>query len=411
MNLFLNTAWYFSGNASAATSQFLIIFFLGRFGNASLLGQYSLSLAICSPAFLFSEFRLREVIASDVSGRFSDQEYFTMRFLTATFLSIFFVAGGIFFADNKELGKIIAAVAIWKGFDSVADIGYGWFQQRKQMRAIGVSMTLRNAAVLGSVIIGFILFNNLTSAILLSAISSGLILLVHDFRSIRLNIGTQANCRNEPWAKLSRIARLTELSRTVLPLGAVSGLTSFRVAVPRYFIGSLLNESALGYFTAAYALPAIGTVLVTSFGQSFLPQVAESYRQKGDRFWHDTMRALWLVSGIGFVGVVLAVFFGDELLQHIYGAEFKNFHIELIGLSVAVGLTFGCSILGISLTASGNFRIQVPIYISVVIVAMFCCALLVPLYGLLGAVYAMILSALLWLVLSFIVLRQVSLNK
>jgi O-antigen/teichoic acid export membrane protein len=411
VSLLFNTAWYLTGNSSTAAAQFLIVLFLGRFGDAAILGQYSLALAICSPVFLFSECKLREVMASDASGRFADREYFVLRIVTAAFVAGCFVCGAILLTEMTGLGETSAAVGVWKAFDSVADIGYGWFQRRRRMRAIGISMTLRNSLVVVSLIIGLTILEDLTSGILLAAAASGLILLAYDFRSIRLNLRTQTSARREPWKSWPGAARLATLSRSVIPLGAVSGLTSLRIAVPRYFIGTYLGERALGYFTAAYALPATGTVVVTSIGQALLPQIADAYRKKRDDFWHDIIRALIGVAVIASGGVLLAVLFGDDLLQLIYGPEYRKVHYELIGLSAAVGLTFGCSILGISLTAAGTFRAQVPIYMSVVAIVAVSCGLLLPLYGLLGAVYAMILSAAAWLVLSVGVLRRVTENQ
>lgn len=407
MSLLLNTAWYAAGNASAAAAQFLVVLFLGRFGDAGILGQYSLALAICSPAFLFSECKLREVFAGDASGRFAEQEYFMLRISTATLLAGSFVLGGIFLPGMEGFGKTIAAMGMWKGFDSVADIGYGWFQRRRRMREIGLSMTLRNAAALIALVTGLTLLKDLTSGILLAAVGSGLVFIKLDLKAIRISLGMQARGCDEPWAKWPALGRLGALFRSAAPLGAVAGLTSLRVAVPKYFVGAYLGQRALGYFTAAYALPAIGTVLVSSFGQALLPQIAEAYNRRMKAVLGDIMRAMMGVSSIACAGILVSVFFGGDLLCIIYGSEYKKVHFELVGLSVAVGLTFACSILGISLTAIGAFRAQVPIYISTVLIVALGCVLLIPLYGLLGAVYAMILSAAVWLALSLRVLKCV----
>jgi O-antigen/teichoic acid export membrane protein len=403
-NIISNTAYYLTGSASVALAQFLIVLSLARFGDTTILGQYSLALSICSPLFLFSECKLREVMASDASGRFAEHEYFIFRILTASLLLGCFVLVGILLNCFTYLGAVIAAVGVWKAFDSIADIGYGWYQRRRRMREICIAMTLRSIGAVGSIIIGLSILEDLKAGILLAAAVSGLILLRYDLRSIHLNVQTTQHV--DSWVKWPGVERLLALFTTVVPLGFVAGLTSLRIAVPRYYIVRNLDESELGFFTAAYALPALGTLLVTSFGQTLLPHVADIYQKKRGSLYSSLVRSLMGVSAIGLVGVLVAVFFGADLLQLIYGPDYRKVYFELVGLSVATGLTFGCSIVGVYLTAVGIFRAQVLIYVFVVALITLSSALLVPVYGLLGAVYAMILSASIWLVLSIEILRR-----
>jgi O-antigen/teichoic acid export membrane protein len=407
VSLIRNTAWYFIGNASSSSAQLLIVLLVARFGDAHILGKYSLALAICSPAFLFSECKLREVIASDVFSRFSDQEYFALRLITATTIAGCLFLGSILLTDMDGLGKTIVAISVWRSFDSIGDIAYGWLQRRKQMRTIGISMSLRSTIIVIALIFGLTILKDLNQGILLAATGSGVILLTYDFGSIRMVMGKKKGACNTPWAKWPGIRRLFALARSVIPLGFVSGLTSLRVAIPRYFITIFLGERLLGYFTAAYALPAAGTVVVNSFGQTLLPHLAETYKQKRINFWRYLTKALVVIAAIATGGLLIAIFMGDELLEMIYGFEYRKVHNELIGLSLAVGLTFGCSIFGISLIAVGSFRSQVPIYVSVVSVVALSCFLLIPVFGLMGAVYGMILSTAVWLILSVVVLKRV----
>lgn len=385
--------------------------FVARLGDAKILGQYSLALAICSPAFLFSEFKLREVIASDVSGRFSEQEYFALRLVTVTIIAGCLLLGSILITDMERLGEAIAAVGVWKSFDSIGDIAYGWFQRRKQMRTIGISMSLRSTVAVIGLIFGLTILEDLTQGILLAAVGSGIILLIYDFRSIRKAMGARMCACNTPWEKWPKITRLSTLALTVIPLGLVSGLTSLRIAIPRYLLIFYLGEKSLGYFTAAYALPAAGIVVVNSFGQALLPQLAETYEKKQRDFWRFLIKALIVVAVIATGGLLIAIFMGDELLQVIYGFEYRKIYYELIGLSVAVGLTFGCSILGISLIAVGSFRSQVLIYGAVVVTVALSSAFLIPILGTMGAIYAMIISAVIWLVLSVAVLKRINEKK
>ncbi len=55
---------------------------LAKAGNASIVGQFALALAIAAPVFMFTNLALRGVQVSDSRKEYEFGDYFTVRFVT-----------------------------------------------------------------------------------------------------------------------------------------------------------------------------------------------------------------------------------------------------------------------------------------------------------------------------------------
>ena len=97
---------------------------------------------------------------------------------------------------------------------------------------------------------------------------------------------------------------------------------------------------------------------------------------------------------LAVVGVPLTFLVGRPLLTLLYRREYGD-HVGLLALLVGIaGLSTIGSFLFCGLTAARAFRAQVPVYLAAMLVGTMRAALLVPLYGLIGAGLALLLSAL-----------------
>src|SRR5690625_2714026 len=80
-----NFSWSFISSLLFAFSQWLIVSMLAKFGNAEMVGVYSLGLAINAPVFLFASMNLRVVVATDYLKTRSFFDYFWFRVITSFF--------------------------------------------------------------------------------------------------------------------------------------------------------------------------------------------------------------------------------------------------------------------------------------------------------------------------------------
>src|SRR4030095_3914974 len=96
LSLRSNFAWVLMGNAVYAACQWGVIVALAKLGNSFMVGQFSLGLAIATPALMFSNFDLRAVQATDASRLFRFSEYLRLRIVT-TMAALAVIAGIVWF--------------------------------------------------------------------------------------------------------------------------------------------------------------------------------------------------------------------------------------------------------------------------------------------------------------------------
>ena len=163
--------------------------------------------------------------------------------------------------------------------------------------------------------------------------------------------------------------------------------------MPRYFVEHYLGEAALGYFAALAYITVAGNTVTAALGQSAAPRLARYYISDRRAFVRLLLKMVLLAASLGAGGVVVAVVAGRPLLTLIYRADYAQHAHVLTWLMVAGAISYVASMLGYGMTAARKFRVQVPLNVGVTGVTALACWLLVPRFGLQGAAYALLATA------------------
>ena len=143
LSLRSNFVWILSGNVVYAVCQWCMIVALAKLGNAFMVGQFSLALAIATPVLMFSNLHLRAVQATDARRLSSFAEYLQLR-AAMTLAGLAVIAGITWFGHYEQhTAMVILAVALAKAIETLSDIHYGLFQLNDRLDQIGRSMILR----------------------------------------------------------------------------------------------------------------------------------------------------------------------------------------------------------------------------------------------------------------------------
>jgi O-antigen/teichoic acid export membrane protein len=202
------------------------------------------------------------------------------------------------------------------------------------------------------------------------------------------------------------------LAKTAFPLGIVMLLISLNTNVPRYFIEAELGPRGLGIFAAlAYLIVAGGTV-VSAIGQAVSPRLAQYYASgQTDLFRSMLVKLMALGLILGLLGALTATIAGRRIISVLYTAEYAEHINVLIVLALAAGITFAASFAGYGMTATRSFRVQVPIFLVVVLVGVLSSWILIPRMDLIGAGYVLCLTALVQLLGSSVVVHRAILRN
>jgi O-antigen/teichoic acid export membrane protein len=380
-----NFAWTLAGNVIYAGCQWGMLSSLAKLGNPSIVGQFTLGLAISAPVFIFTNLQLRAVQATDLNPESRFGDYFTLRLLT-TLAGMAGILGLLpFVANSSSIRTVILLVSLSKCIECISDITAGLLQREEQLKRVSISLMIRGVASVIVFAFAFALTHNLKISIVGMCVVWASVVLFYDLPNVR---------RFGP-CHLFRFNRreLFRLAMVGLPLGWVATFATLTVNIPRYFLQHYLGLAEQGiYASLAYPVVAISLVVV-ALSVSANTRLARLFAARDHKNFVGLLKKLSLLGMfIVAAGVPLAFLVGGPLLTLLYRREYAD-HIGLLALLVG---TAGVGTIGTflfcGLTAARSFRTQVPVHFAGMLVAVAASALLVPRFGLIGAGTALLLA-------------------
>lgn len=398
-----NFGWAFAGNGIQAASQFAILVVLARLAGQEALGQVALATAVATPIFLLTGLQLRASQASDAAGLFRFADYFGVR-VTGVVLGILTTVAMVAVAGyERTTALVILAYAGTKAVEALADVHYGYLQQRERMFPISRSCAMRG--LLNVVVVGGVLWlgGGVVLAVVAFGVSSLAVLLAHDVRAAAPLLKAEAQQRlprlHGPTAR--RIVRVS------LPLGFVMLAVSLRVYLPRLFVEHSLGTAELGMFAPIAALATAGTLVVSALGQSATPRLARYFHGGDLRAFRRLVARLLLVgAGLGICGLLVAGTAGELILRLLFGPQFARGADLLVWVMAVAIIEYLASVLGYVVTAARRFAVQLPLFATTALACAAACSVLVPRHGLVGAAWGWGGAVLLELVALGVVLRR-----
>jgi O-antigen/teichoic acid export membrane protein len=362
---------------------------IAKLGSPSIVGQFTLGLAISAPVFMFTNLQLRAVQATDVNAECSFGDYFTLRLL-ATLLGLITIAALLpFVVSSSAVRLVVLLVAVSKCIECMSDVTAGLLQREEKLKRVAISLMIRGCGSLLVFSLAFVWFRNLALAVTAMCGVWFAVLLFYDVPNVKALIG-----RQEAFFRFDRRA-LWRLAMLGLPLGWVATCASLNVNLPRYFLEHYRGLADQGiYASLAYLVIGVG-LIVYALAQSVTTRLASLFAAGNLK---QFVRLLTKLSMLGVllaaIGVPLTLLVGRPLLTLLYRREYAD-HVGLLALLVGIaGISTIGSFLFCGLTAARAFRAQVPVYLAAMVVVMVAAVLLIPCYGLMGAGTAVLLSTL-----------------
>ena len=374
------------GTVAYSLSQWFQLIILVRYASVEAVGAFALALAISAPAFMFSNLRLRFLLATSTDGHKHFRYFRLVRLLTVLLAGVAVLVVG---AAIQAPATVVALVALIKAIEAVSDIHQGLFQQQEAFELLATSQTAAAACLLVGCFVGISTFGTLESALLGMLIGRALVVLFIDGYAVRRFYRK----KQEALSLGSRRQFMKSLVIAGLPLGFVALLVSLNANIPRYFVEGYLGVTSLGYFASIVYIPAAGYLLAGAIGQVSMQRMAIAV---SDRDRVALTRILFRLCGaglvLGLIGIFVASVFGESLLRLIYGEEFEGLARLFTIVMIAGALSYIVVQIVYILTSLRALRGQLGIYVADAIVLCLFCVWLMPDLGLIGAGYAMIVS-------------------
>ncbi len=396
--LHLNVCWALAGNIVYAAFGWGMLMAIAKLGSAEQVGIYAIGLAAVGPVIALFNLDLRTIQATDAAKGFPFGIYLALRL--AMTAAAFAVIVGLAQTSLYRTGdaSVIIAAGIAAAVEALSDVIFGFFQQRERLDRIAISMILKAPLGTGAMILALLLTGSVVHGFLLVAVARAVILLGYDIPSVfAISRSAAATAPGRTAASAVRpiwdFRELRALVFLALPLGFSMLLLSLNMNIPRYFISHSLGKADLGVYCAMLYVMQIGVMFVISVSYSASPLLARYYAASRLRSYSLLLAKLvGMGLAIGAVAALAVDLFGYEILLFFYTADFAEHADVFTWVAIAFGIGYAAEFLGIGVYAARYFAIQLPLQLFAVAATTLGCSLLVPQYGLHGAVGAVMLS-------------------
>jgi O-antigen/teichoic acid export membrane protein len=399
-------SWVFVGNAVYAGGQWAILMLLAKLTRPELVGQYALGLAIVLPVIMFASLQLRLVVASDISQQIHFGHYLSLRLLT-TILALIIIFVITLLGYHWEMTEVILLVGLAQAIEAISDVFYARLQLHDRMDRISKSLIARSVLSALGLTAGVYFSGSLLWGIVGILLARTIVLLGYDIRDRTHGLAPQSRrlSQNETLKPRWDLNVQRELLCFSFPLGIISVLVALNSSIPRYFVAHALGERALGIFSAIAFMFAAGSLVAVSLGQSVFTRLARSYVAENLVEFRSLLgKLLALGAALGVCGVIVARLAGREILTILFRPEYAE-RADLLPWIMAVGgVGYMAQFLGFGMTAARYYNSQIVLFILTNLSVAAASYLLITRQGLLGAIFAMLISVVVQLAGSIIIL-------
>ncbi|MBS3681886.1 oligosaccharide flippase family protein [Ornithinibacillus massiliensis] len=383
--LWKNMSWTVVGNIYYSLSQWFMLIILAKLGTPELMGIYMLGLAITAPIIFFFEMDLRVILVTDVKHSVEFSHYLGTRMISLLFAILTICLLAILFNYTLLTMCIIIIIGLAKVSESISDIIHGQLQRYERMDFISISHIIKGTLTLLIFFLLLFFTGNLAMALIGQVITWFSILFLFDRVVLKRYISMK------PKFKVPIMKSLLTIG---FPLGIVTLLATLNTNLPLYFVEYFLGKEVLGFFGALLYLLFAGNRFVNALRQPTIPILSNLFEQKALKAFNRFMIKLVVVGvGIGIVGVLLAYFLGEWILTMLYSAEYTSYKEEFVLVMVAGVFLYPLMFLDAAVDSARYFKIQPYLTLLWIISSVIIGELLIPNYGIIGAVYVVLLSS------------------
>jgi O-antigen/teichoic acid export membrane protein len=365
------------GQAAYALSQGANLILVARLVGSEAVGEYALALALTSPLFLFAQFRLRDVLATDPAVRQNLTRYANLGILGAVVALLASVGlGSVLYPAS--LGAI-AGLAVGQVGQTLTFLHNGVLQGEGRFAALTVNIVLRSVAGTGALALGLVDGNLTTGLAALGAV--WLLFGIADHH--RLPIGDTERI------PLHRLANHARLAWGLIPLGLATLLISLNQSVLRLIIESEVGLEELGVFACVAYVVRLGSIATSAINQLQSPGLrAHMAAMNGEGLRRLTLRASLAAGGAGVALTAVTVAAGSQALGWIFGPSLEPSRTLVLAVMLAGCCLYVGMPMTMSLIALGGHKEQLSVLGVTLAILVAATYALVPGHGIEGAAFA-----------------------
>lgn len=378
LNILVKAKWLLGGNFIFAFSQWLILIMLARLGDNVILGNYALALAIVSPVFAIFNLQLRPLYILDANSikKYTYANFYYLRLLSSFFAFFTCLIVSLYYSVSIF---VLMLVAFLKLLESYSDIIYAYYNAYDKTQLISKSLILKSILSLLGVYLGLVYFNfYIALMIFVAAYFSVWIFLDNSY------------IRRTKELKFTKID--FSIMKIAIPMGISLGVVTLQGNIPRLFLDKYVSIEKVGVFTILSYFIIIGSIFINSICQYLSPRLTRAWNDDIVFFKKILCSMLALSFILGIVAIVFSKYLGGYFLLFFYGEKYLIYENELNKVMIAGLFLYLSTVIGYTLTSVGFIKNQVYLFSFILVCGLLFSSYFIPLYGLNGAIFTLILS-------------------
>jgi len=189
-------------------------------------------------------------------------------------------------------------------------------------------------------------------------------------------------------------AVFSEIFKFGFPLGLNNILTFIYKKVDRFMLGAMMNPTGVAYYEIASKIPENSRRMYQSFQSVFFPHMSELFSKNENTDAEKVLNnSLRFVAFLTLFGALVATLFQKEIIRILFSDRYlESAHaFSLLMIATSIGLIG--NVLGTSLVSAGYSRPPLLVNIFSTVTNVLGNLIMIPIWGVLGAVYATILTS------------------
>ena len=136
-------SWLALGNIVNAACAWGRVALLARLGNAEMIGQLTLALAVCNPIGSLADLGLSGSLISDANRQYRLRDYLGLRLLTCGLAMLVILVTAWTGGYDPATARLVVVAGLVVISESVCDLFQAVLQRREQMRWVAISLMIR----------------------------------------------------------------------------------------------------------------------------------------------------------------------------------------------------------------------------------------------------------------------------
>ncbi|WP_302608206.1 lipopolysaccharide biosynthesis protein [uncultured Dubosiella sp.] len=362
--------------------QWLTTILVVRISGYEDAGILSIVISFTNIFYFIALFGVRNFQVTDINHEFTDRDYLNSRHITSGIALILFVIS--LFCMRFSQVTVICCILymIFKVFEGYTDVIFGIWQNHDGYFEILVSYIGKGILTIAGFCIGLYLFN-LPIAIAIQALLYFLFIALYDGNQIK-KLVSDFEVKTNQYKKMLI---------PCVPLMIYGLIVPYLNFLSRYVVELKFGTEILGYYSSITMVFTVMSTLMGSVFVTVLPKIAYLY-QTGN---YKELNKFILLANLGIVGFgavcvglgialgnfVFSILFGKQILDYMYlltPTIIASIILSLVSLTSSIMISFRKNHLMLMINTVG------------VVLCTLSISFIVDSFGLVGALYALIIS-------------------